>query len=294
MNAIGNPNAMAGESSSSILMDQMTDLPSPPFIIARVLSITDEDQQSAESLASAIEIDQAFSAKVLRVANSAFYGMAQRVYTVRDAILLLGYEEVRGLAIAAAAVTGMWVESELFDRKKFWIHSLSCGLFAEAIARRLRHPKPEAVFTLGVLHDIGRVIMIQSQPLQYKNAIEMSRSQKLYLWKAERAVFGFHHADVGSGLAHKWNLPEGYAEAIKYHHEYDSSVTELRLARILALADALSHNADTSVDEGCPTQPLYRSLWEPVGFDEAAVRDVRSSVGSIRQRTNEFYDTAIS
>jgi putative nucleotidyltransferase with HDIG domain len=292
MNANRDADSATGHSLNNTPLDQTTDLPSPPFVIARVLSVGREDEQSVESLAAAIEVDQAFSVKVLRVANSAFYGQTQRVYTVRDAILLIGYEAVTSLAIAAAAVNGVWVESELFDRKRFWIHSLSCGLFAEVIARRQKHPKPDAVFTLGVLHDIGRVIMIQTQPELYRRAIEVSRAQKQYLWKSEEAVFGFQHADVGARLARKWNLPEGYAEAIQYHHGCDSDGPELRLARIVALADALSHNAETAGNERYLAAPLYRSLWEPVGLDEAAVREVRNMVGSVEKRTAEFYETA--
>jgi putative nucleotidyltransferase with HDIG domain len=279
--------------SKLALMNQMTDLPSPPFVIARVLQITGADDDSAGSLASAIEADQGFTATVLRVSNSAFYGMAQRIYTVRDAIMMIGFEAIRSLAISAAAVKGVWVDDAMFNRRQFWIHSLSCGLFAQKVALRLNHPKPDAVFTLGVLHDIGRVIILQSVPEEYRTVIDTVRCKRNYLWQVERDVLQFHHGEIGAKLARKWNLPEGYADAIEYHHDPDAAPQESRLARIICLADALSHSSNPADGEDRLTQSLYKALWEPLGLDEAAVREIRNHAGTVRNHTQDFYETAI-
>jgi putative nucleotidyltransferase with HDIG domain len=281
------------QSDQASLIEQMTNLPSPPFVIARVLQITSGEDDSAEALASAIEADHGFTATVLRVSNSAFFGMSQRIYTVRDAIMLIGFDAVRSLAIAAAAVRGVWVDDTLFNRRQFWIHSLSCGLFAQMVAKRLQHSKPDAVFTLGVLHDIGRVIMLQSIPDGYRTVIQQVQQKRSYLWQAERDILGFHHGEIGARLAQKWNMPEGYSDAIEYHHDPDASPQESRLARILCLADALSHSSNPADGANRLIQPLYKAMWEPLGFDESAVRDVRSQALVVQTRTDDFYDTAI-
>jgi putative nucleotidyltransferase with HDIG domain len=278
--------------STEQLIEQMTDIPSLPMVVGQVLSIIDNDEPSVDSLAGAIEADHAFAARVLRIANSAFYGMAEDIYTVRDAIIVIGLDAVRSLAVSAAVVTGVWVDDEAFDKKRFWIHSLGTGIFAETIALRLRQPKPDAVFTLGVLHDIGRVILLQAVPDRYHTVLETARAWRCYLWQAEREVLGFDHGEIGARLTRKWRLPPEYGEAIQCHHQPSRAPRDARLAYVLSLADALSHNVETSEREATLTPPLYRSLWEPLGLSDAAVREIRSRTDFILERARAFYDTA--
>jgi putative nucleotidyltransferase with HDIG domain len=231
---------------------------------------------------------------VLRIANSAFYGLAQEVYSVRDAIIVIGFEAVRSLAISAAVVTGVWVEDEYFDNKSFWVHSLGCGIFAELIAKKLRYAKPDAAFTIGVLHDIGRVIILQTIPDKYREVMITSQSDHSYLWQAERKVLGFHHGDVGARLIAKWKLPIEFEGAIHYHHEADKAGTASLLAHIIALADALSYNVQLTGKEMRITQPLYKGLWEPLGLSNDEVRDIRNQADVIKERTLVFYTTVTS
>jgi len=276
------------------MIKRMTDLPSLPAVIAQVLEIVEGGEPSADELAAAIEADRAFTAKVLRIANSAFYGLSHEISTVREAIIIIGFGAVRSIAIAAAVVSGVWVEDDLFDARKFWTHGLRCGLFADALASMLPTVKPEIAFTLGVLHDIGQVIILQTIPDNYHDVMTTLQQHRKYLWQVERDVLGFDHGEIGGRASRKWRLPPVYCEAIEYHHEPAAAPAESRLAQMLALADSLSHHAGISGPPERTVQPVYRGLWEPLGLSEAAVRQVLERAAAIDVRTRSFYEQAVN
>lgn len=278
---------------AELVAQQVESIPPLPIIIAHALQLTEDDDLSVLSLAHALEADPALTSRLLRVANSAFYGLSQRVYTVRDAIQIIGFEEVRSLALTTTVVSGLWVDDDLFHRQRFWRHSLRCGLFARMIAIRLHNPKPEIVFTLGVLHDIGRAAMIRNDAETYRQAISVMSTEGLILWKAERRVFGFDHADVGAAMARKWNLPSSFISGIRGHHQPDASDPDALLGHILGLSDSLSH-ASAPADRGnYITPPLFHGLWDPLGWDEAIVRSIFEEREFIEQQTRSLYETAI-
>ena len=283
---------IAADESTSVeqLIEKMTNLPSPPSVVSRALQIISGDNESVESLAETIETDHVLTAKLLRIANSAFYGMAQEIFTVRDAILILGFDPVRSLAISAAVVTGVWVEDDLLDMNNFWKHSLSCGLFAEQVAKKIHYRAPEVVFTLGVLHDIGRVVILQSLSQRYREVISLMKKQPTFLWKAERDVLGFHHGDVGARLTENWRLPSAYSHAIRFHHEPEKMTGESEVAYLLSLADAMSHYAFPYDKKDRLTQPLYRALWEPLNLSEEDVRTLLKHRDTVEERTEVFLE----
>jgi putative nucleotidyltransferase with HDIG domain len=275
-----------------LLIERITDLPALPFVVAQSLSLMESDTLSADMLAQTLESDHALTAKILRVANSAFYGLPQEIFTVRDAIIVVGFEAVRSVAISAAAISGLWVHDELFIAHKFWMHSLGCALFSEAVAKRLRNVKPEAAFTLGILHDVGRIVLIQHLPEKYREVMELMKSKRMYLWKAELEVLGFHHGEIGSRLADRWHLPPVYSEAIRYHHEPEAAEKEGALAHLLALCDSMSHTAYPVDRLDRFTQPLYRGLWEPLKLDEATIRSLLNKRDSFHERSRSFIEIA--
>jgi putative nucleotidyltransferase with HDIG domain len=274
------------------LLESMTDASAIPLVIAQVLRVVGDDEESVEHLANAVESDHALTSRLLRVANSAFYGMSEEIYTVRDAIVLIGFEAVQSLAISAEVVSGVWADDEVFDAKQIWSHSLCCGLFAETYARRTSIIKPDVAFTVGVLHDIGRAIIIQSVPGLFHSAVEKMNGDRLYLWRAEQEVLGFHHGDVGAKLAENWKLPPAYIEAIRCHHEPGQARHDKDLTGLLALANATSHHAFPMKMEGYTCQPLNRHLWEPLRITEEVVRQVLLQKDHIHFRADAFFATA--
>lgn len=280
------------ESTSAEILGTIETIPPLPLIVTYVLELTNCDDVSAVSLAHALEGDPGLTAKILRISNSAFYAPVERVYTVRDAIRFVGFETVRSLAITSTMMKRIWVDDESFSRQMFWRHSLRCGLFARAIASRLKTIPADVLFTIGVLHDIGRAAMIQHDAAQYREVIEAAKSKRIYLWQAENNSFGTNHAELGGQLAIKWNLPHSYSEAISWHHE-PMRAGEFRLiAQIITLADALAHSVSPKDREGLMTPPLVSNLWEPIGLDQSAVQSIYSLSEAIEEHTRSLFETA--
>lgn len=288
-------NAPAVDSDSAAeIAGYIESFPALPVIVAYALQLRSDDDLSVVSLAHALEADPALTAKLLRAANSAYYGCVQRVYTVRDAITVIGFEAVRSLAITTAMVGGLWVDDELFNRQLFWRHSLRCGLFARQVALHTRYSKPDILFTLGVLHDVGRAAMIQTKPDLFRAALQQMQHHGLQLWRAERKIFGTDHAGVGARLASKWSFPAEYADAIAGHHDISASQSDPLLAQMLALADALAHAAARQNRQDYITPPLIHTLWEPLGLPEPAVRAIYDERDNIETRTRSLYETAVT
>jgi HD-like signal output (HDOD) protein len=210
-------------------------IPPLPVIVTYVLELTESDDLSILSLAHALEADPALTAKLLRVSNSAFYAPPQRVHTVRDAIQFIGFDAVRSLAVSTTIVSGLWVDDEMFNRQAFWRHSLRCGLFARKIGEHVAAQSPDILFTLGVLHDIGRAALIQYSPTEYHAALESMRRNGKPLWKAEQEMFGVDHADIGGMLAEK-RPPANSATRLRS----SASPTPWRTARVPKIARATS------------------------------------------------------
>ena len=160
------------------------------------------------------------TAKILRLANSAYYGFPRRVSTVRDAVVLIGFRAVRATAIAAAVV-------DLFDKDgdpRFhgdlvWAHSVACASVAEAIAKRSGQVRPDEAFSAGILHDLGRMVLSQYARAPFAQALDRAMATATPLEVIERAVFGYDHTEVGAGLAQRWAFPTEVSEAIAQHHD---------------------------------------------------------------------------
>lgn len=279
-------------SPAESIVDSIQTIPALPLIITYVLELTSDDDVSSLSLAHALEADPGLTAKILRISNSAYYAPKERVYTVRDAIRFVGFETVRSLVVTSTVVDRMWVDDKLFTRPAFWKHSLRCGLFAREIAMALGHTQRDLLFTIGVLHDIGRSALIQFNPPLYGRTIELMRSHNIPLWQAEDEMLGTNHALIGSMLANKWNLPDSYSKAIALHHDPQCDTEHEHFATIIRLADALAHSACAQDRQEMYTPPLIPPLWEPLGLSAATVKDLLSQAESIESYTREMYETA--
>ncbi|MEW5947513.1 MAG: HDOD domain-containing protein [bacterium] len=211
---------MNGERLEQVV-SRLKDLPTLPSVVSEIVKIVDSPTTSASDLTKAISIDQALSAKVLKLVNSAFYGFPKKIETLTHAIVILGFNTVRSLALSISVL-------DFFSRRGarqqlnyvgFWQHSIGCSILARVIAKQAFPSIAEESFVAGLLHDIGILINDQFFPSDFSKALDLMKEQNLHLYKAEQNVLGFNHASVGRMLAEKWNLPDALLYAIAYHHD---------------------------------------------------------------------------
>ena len=180
----------------------------------RVLALTEGERFSAQELAGAISADAVLSAKMLRLANSAYYGFPRKIATIREAIVLLGFRAVRS-AVLAAGMIEVLPGSNVLDYDRFWQFSVTVGMLAEIQARAIgRHL--DVAFTAGVVHNIGRLALDQHRSSAFGEVLHLA-GQGVSVVEAERRVLGFTEADLGGALALRWNFPDELVDAVAHH-----------------------------------------------------------------------------
>lgn len=198
-----------------VLLGEIADMQPLPVVAVRVLEIADGQQFSAHELSQAIGADQALTAKVLRLSNSAYYGFPRRITTVRDAVVLLGFRAVRSATLASCVIDTV-PGGKVIDAMQAWRYSMVVGLLAEVLARASKRHQDEA-FTAGILHNIGRLALDQHRPAKLAEAKRLAEARGLTAAEAEREVFGFTSSDVGGALALHWNFPPELAAVVAGH-----------------------------------------------------------------------------
>ena len=210
-----------------------------PAIAVRTLQMAEDDRSSAADLASIIATEQAMTAKLLRLANSAYFAAGREVTTVRDAVVLLGMSEIRRLILTTALMGRFTGDGAgAFSVTAFWGHGLAVGMIAEVMARQTRLAAPEEAFTAGILHDIGKLVMNEYLAEAFAEAADLAAGRGIPLIVAEKEVFGFSHTELGEQLADVWRLPPTLAQAIGEHH-HDDLTHDHRLSYVVSHANTL-------------------------------------------------------
>ena len=200
-------------------LDSLTELPTIPTVMSQVLSALDNPKLSAKQLATMIERDQTLTARVLRVANSPFYGFARRISTIDLAVVILGVNALKEIVLSLLVQKFFTrLSRSLFDIKSFWNYSLFCGSSARLIARKLGYKLAGEAFVAGLMHDLGILIIVEYFRKEFSEIKKTQRKQMLSLIEAEKIILNCTHSDIGLWLAEKWNLPPRLCDAIKYHH----------------------------------------------------------------------------
>ncbi len=200
-------------------LESLTDLPVVPAYLGKILRALDNTEIRAKKLAEFIEKDQALTTKILRAANSPWYGQIGKIATVDLAIIIMGLNTIKEIVI------GMLVDkffsrtpAYLFDVNSFWNYSLFCGSTSRLLARKTNYKKAGEAFVAGLMHDIGILVIIQYFSHEFKEIKLLVESDKFDMVKAEELVLGCNHSEIGAWIAKKWNLPEQLINCIELHH----------------------------------------------------------------------------
>ena len=251
------------------LAEGLHDLPSPPAVVLDLLGTLEDDDIDISVLAKKVSLDPALTAKTLRLANAAAFGLQVKVTTIQQAITFLGFQTMRNL-ITAAAVTGCFPTGRCpdFNDRAFWRHASASAVCARGLARRMRFNQ-DVAFTAGLLHVLGQLVLVSSHPDAYSAVLAWRRQHDCPLIEAERAVLGVDHVDAGVALATHWHFSDAMRQAIARHHAPDMPGAGV-LAAIVHVADAIVHALDIAgvADELVP--PVSAVAWEAMGLNEEA------------------------
>jgi len=219
-------------------------LPTLPLVASRMLQMVDDPRISAGALGRALSEDQVLTARVLKLANSSYYGFPRGIGTVNLAVVVLGFDAVKELVLSVAVMDLFrhGAADSRLDLPRFWDHSVRVAAAARQIARILRWKAVGEAFTAGILHDIGRVVLHQYQPRQFDEMVRRVVDDGVPPLDAELDVLGATHAEVGAWLVEKWNLPAPLVQAVRFHHAPGDAPSEHAAhAALLHIADVLTH-----------------------------------------------------
>lgn len=237
-------------------LGKVGDLPSMPEVVAEVLRLTEDPDVAMGDVSHAIELDPGLSAKLLKVSNSPFYGMKQVVATLKLALVILGVREVRNIVLGISVVDGLRNRDTeaLLAKSDFWHHSVMVAGLSKKLGNHFDLGLQGEDFISGLLHDIGKMVMWRQMRKEYEPLILASGGASLALCEAERAKFGFDHADAAALLAERWNLPGSLGDALWCHHPYNDryvrDAKDPQLAALVRIANLAARDPWEDEEDG--------------------------------------------
>jgi HD-like signal output (HDOD) protein len=264
-------------------------LASLPSVYTRLEKIINNPSSSAADITKILQHDQALTARLLRIGNSAFYGFPRRVEGLEEAVRIIGTRQLQDLVLATVVLTQFkGVDARLVSMRSFWRHSLACGIAARALAALRRESNTERFFVAGLMHDIGSLVLYQQLPERSQAALERHRNTPLPLEEAERAAIGCDHGAVGAAIMSLWKLPEFFKDVSASHHsqghrQYTAGLAMVHIADLLALALGLGSNGEVRLPR------FSEDAWKATGLAPDCLERVAEEVVSKIEEAEQMF-----
>jgi len=270
---------------------EVQDLPTLPEVMTKILDAVEDEQSSADDLTHLLECDHAISARLLRLANSAFYGLRFPADSIQRAVVVVGFDAIRHLALATSvfdAFSGR--EQFALDPQDFWMHSLGTAKTAQLLCKRhCPVDSPEGVFTAGLLHDIGKYLLALVAKDTYRQVVQTAQASGRLLRDVELEMLHTTHTEVGTWIADRWRLPDllkdtiaNLAHAATYSGRHKTEVAAV------ALANDLSRMAGIGCAGDPADGPLDNALLESLGLTAPAVNGLIEELPGLRNDMRDF------
>lgn len=263
-----------------VLIEELERLPAQPSVAVRTVWVADQPNSSAKDLAAALTADPSLTARVLRLANSAYYGLSRRVADVAFAVTVVGFPTVR--AMAAVHASGLFEPGEHTVPDWYWEHSIATATVCSVLAPRAG-VRPNQAFPLGLLHDLGSALLFRADPQRF-DAVQAEAGNGRSLRAAEKAAFGMAHDEAAARVFTAWRFPETFIDAVADHHAHPATLTEphaLLLAAAESVAGRLVRTPSFELEHGHNTG--LRALNLDVTDAVAIARQVEDDVAQLLQ-----------
>lgn len=272
-------------------------LPPIPAVMIELLKALGDKDIELKALAQIISKDPLMSMNVLKVSNSAFYRLPNKVSTVDHAVKLLGIKEITGICIACGAYQSLKPPQnvETFNFNEFWRHSIATGIVSRRLSRELEILDHNILYFLGLLHDVGKVVLDRFVHDTYKAVIQKTSEENIAIREVEKRLIGESHDVVGAWLMEKWKLPLTFVDVAKYHHSVKEAPEDNKAAAaIISFADRLSwiHYAglDSNFDVTLLTEHESYLFLEEITdtIDEVDLGKFMQELGSANEEIDEM------
>jgi len=261
------------------IIKQVDDLVSLPGVFVRINEMIESEGSSAANIATVISQDPGLTIRLLRVANSPFYGLSKEVDSVSRAITIIGTQRLRDMVLATSAVEVFeGIPNELVTMDDFWSHSLLCGIIAKNLAELSGIKESDSLFIAGLLHDVGQLIMFRHFPEASTKVLlrELDQVDEPEITESENEIIGFDHAQLGGALIAHWHLPAIFVETITYHHTPEQATNFPKHTSIVHIANTLAVLAELNTlnIEETDAPSIHSGAWETAGLKADVIKPV--------------------
>jgi putative nucleotidyltransferase with HDIG domain len=247
-------------------------------VLQEIETALQSPQCSLGTIGDAIQKDPDLTARLLRLANSPFFGFANRLSTVAEAVSLLGIQQIQDMIVASSVLEQFkGVPDKFVSKDSFWRHSLGVGICARLLAMERRLPKPDKFFVAGLLHDVGRLVLLSQAAESAQAVFELYSREKMLLRDAEKKILGYDHQQIAAELLQSWSYPPVLVQAVAFHHAPNQSAAKLEAAAV-HVADHLVNamGIGTSGEQFIP--PLDDRAWTTLGLGTEVLTKIVEAV----------------
>jgi HD-like signal output (HDOD) protein len=236
-------------------------------------------QCSLATIGKAIEADLDLTSRLLKLANSPFYGYTSRLTSVAEAISLIGIRQVEDLLVASSIFERFaGIAEEYVTMESFWRHSLGCGIAARLVALELKLPKPDKFFVAGLLHDVGRLVLLKQGGEWAHRVFTLCNTKRVLLHEAEMQVLGFDHQQIGGALLRRWRYPAALIAAVSSHHHPTMTDVGRQEAAVVHFCDHLVNAMRVGCSGERHAPPLNKKAWDSLNLPLESLSTIVSAI----------------
>ena len=275
-----------------VIVKKAKNLPALPQVTTKLLEVFDDLKSQAKDVGKIIEGDQTLASQILKQVNSPFYGFSGRISSLKHAVVIMGFNAVKNLAIGFSI--GKMSRNgtvSVLDMEKFWEHSLGVGVGARSIGKEIEYPCPEELLAAGLLHDIGKIILSDRFPEEYRKVLEEVEESVEEIYQSENKVFGTSHAEIGEWFTRENRFPPVLRACVKNHHtpSEQSSGEAVKAVKTIYVADQLCKVERIGWSDKNKNHEKIECVCKEIGLTDEAREKVIENLRSEVDEAKEFF-----
>jgi len=284
------------EKKAALVLRNIDRMPSLSPTVGKILQVANDPNSSANDLNKVISLDPVLAAKVLKLVNSAYFGFQEKMTSTVRAIVVLGLNTIKNLALSTAALETMNTSSATgLNMDDYWRHLLATGVYAKLVARKISVHKNfiEDYFLCGLMHDIGKIVLNNLNPVGYGKLIAAGKQSGKPLHLYETAIFGINHAEIGRLLGQKWGLQEQIVEAMGYHHSPELvSATNKKLVYTIIISNTYVKKLNVGFGGSSFIEKISDEIWRDTTIHEDQMEDFEGYLIEGVERASVFLQSS--
>lgn len=275
------------------LISEIKELPTLPQVAVMLMDLLDDPSTGAPEINRVMARDPALAGKILKLVNSAYYGLSNKVSGLNQAIVILGFKTVKSVALSAS-VMGLFKgpeQSGSFDRTLFWKHSIACACVARLAAGKNNAFDPETAFSAGLLHDVGKLVLAHHLPSKADEIVSLAEEKKISFLEAEQEILDTNHTEIGGWLVDTWGLPEELVDAIAHHHDLESAPRK-ELVAVVQFANYLAKVKGVQAPGSFEAPELQREVWELLSLEKSDLPELVNIINQEIEAASSWIEVA--